>query len=50
MGCQTKDAIREAFINSCFFDKEEKEKNRFAPTVWQPYKKVIILIMGSKFP
>jgi hypothetical protein len=36
LGCQTNDAIREAFINSCFFAKEEKENNRFTHTLWQP--------------
>jgi hypothetical protein len=33
MGCQTNDAIREVFINSCFFAKEEKENNRFVHTL-----------------
>jgi hypothetical protein len=36
MGYQTNVAIREAFINSCFFVKEEKENNRLAHTLWQP--------------
>jgi hypothetical protein len=30
---QTFDAIRETFINSCFFALEEKENNRFAHTL-----------------
>jgi hypothetical protein len=50
MGCQTNDAIREAFINSCFFAKEEKENNRFAHTLWQPLQDGDNSYCGIKIP
>jgi nitrate reductase gamma subunit len=48
MGCQTNDAIREAFINSCFFAKEEKENNSLLIHYGNHYKTMISLIVGSK--
>jgi hypothetical protein len=50
MGCQTNDAIREAFINSCFFTKEEKEINRFVYTLWQPLQDGDNSYCGIKIP
>jgi hypothetical protein len=40
MGYQTNDAVRDAFINSCFFSKEEKENNRFSHILWLPLQDV----------
>jgi hypothetical protein len=49
MGYQIYYDIREVFINSCFFAKEEKENNRFAHYFGNHYKMEIILTVESKF-
>jgi hypothetical protein len=50
IGCQTNEAIREGFINSCFFAKEEKENNRFAHTLWESLQKGDNSYYGVKIP
>jgi hypothetical protein len=47
---QTKEAIREGFINSCFFAKEEKENNRFSHTLWEQLQSGDNSYYGIKIP
>jgi hypothetical protein len=49
MGCQTNDAIREAFINSCFLLKKRNKITYLLILYGNHYKMGIILIVGSKF-
>jgi hypothetical protein len=50
VGSQINDAIKEAFTNSCFFAKEEKENNRFAHTLGQQLQDGGNSYYGIKIP